>query len=106
MKLYHVCNNWDNKDLESLYKQYGNEAYDIYAERWPEAGELAQAHIDYIHLYDTLEEAQEHAENFSGEILVVEFDPDNLEIEVERDKLEFNHPMVCNIIPKHLITRL
>ncbi len=101
---YHVCNGWDGNDLLSLYQLEGEDAYEMYAERWPEAGELAQYHVHYIHLYETIEEAKAHQEEHGGEILKIEGDPEELGIEI--DKLEFAHPIVRDRIPKEYISRL
>ena len=92
MIYYHVCEHWDGGDLESLYARYGQEAYQRYAERWPEAGELAQYHVHVIHLHSSLEEAEEYQEAYGGEILVID-DPDD-ELEVVTDDLEYPHPVV------------
>ncbi len=90
---YHVAKDWDGEAIESLYDQYGDEAYDIYAEKWPEAGELAQYHAHVVHLYADRKQAEEHADTFGGDVLVIDDQDDELEITI--DTLEFGHP-VCN----------
>ena len=102
---YHVCRDeWDGGDLISLYQQEGEEAYQIYAERWPEAGELAQYHVHYVHLYATLDEAKEHQGKYGGEILVITGEPE--EIGIESDDLEFPHPVVKHRIFREYISWL
>lgn len=104
MKLYHVCPTWNGSDLESLYRQHKDEAYEMYADKWPEAGELAQYHTHYIHLHSTLDDAQEYADEYGGEILVIEALDD--ELDVETDTLEYNHPVIRDVIPAEYIKRL
>ena len=89
MKFYHVTKNWDGGDLESLYDREGDEAYEIFAERWPEAGGLADNHINLIHLHDNLSDAERFVRDFGGEILEIELDEDAVEI----DNLEYPHPV-------------
>lgn len=101
-KYYHVAPADHSGDLISLYDQLGEAAYAVYAERWPDAGELAQYHAHYVHMYATIEEARKHVN--SGKIY--EIDAEALEdecIEVEIDNLEFPHPMVRGVIPAHLL---
>lgn len=88
--IYHVAPADHTGNLESLYVQRGDEAYDLYATRWPEAGELAQYHAHYIHCFDTLDQARDHAVAFGGKI----YEIDDEDLEVERDTLEFDHPMI------------
>lgn len=92
--IYHVAPADHSGNLESLYSLHGDDAYEMYADRWPEAGELAQYHAHYVHCYDSLDEAREHAAQWGGKIYAI----DTSEIEVERDNLEFDHPMVRNEI--------
>ena len=102
---YHVCRDeWDGGDLISLHQQEGEAAYQIYAERWPEAGELAQYHVHYVHLYETLDEAKEHQANYGGEILRIDGEPE--EIGIESDDLEFPHPVVKHRIFREYISWL
>jgi hypothetical protein len=105
-ELYHVCEDWDGGDLKSLYRQHGDDAYDMFAEKWPEAGGLGDYHIMYVHLYSSLKAAQDHSEAFGGEILVIKYNSDDPEFELERDSMEFDHPMVRDAIPKHLVKKL
>lgn len=100
-KYYHVVDKYDGGDLESLYHRYGDAAYDMYLERWPESGNLSQYHAHNIHLYDSLEEAQKHSAYFGGDVL--EIIPDDA-LEVTIDTLEFPHPIVEDKIPKKYIT--
>ena len=100
--MYHVVKHWDGGDLLSLYQQIGDAAYEGYAEKWPEAGELGQYHIHYIHLHATLEQAREFAEEFGGEILEISAD----DLDIEMDRLEYPHPMVRDCIPAEYIKRI
>jgi len=88
--IYHVCKNWDGCNLKSLYKQYGNQAYDIFLEKWPDAGELAEYHIHYIHCHFTLDEAKEHQAEHGGQIIAIDVEY----LEVVIDNLEYPHPMI------------
>ena len=97
--IYHVAPANHVGDLESLYALHGEEAYEIYADRWPEAGELAQYHVHYVHCYDSLEEARAHAAQLGGKIYEICTE----HLEIERDNLEFDHPMVRNEIPAEYI---
>lgn len=81
-------------------KKHGDDAYEIYAERWPEAGELGTYHAHYIHCYETLEEAQDHVDEYGGTVLVI----DTTDMDVVIDNLEFPHPMVQERIPAAAIT--
>lgn len=95
---YHVAPADHTGDLESLVEQHGeSDAIEMYASRWPEAGSLAlNGHASMIHLYDTIEEARSHRDTFGGKIYAV--DGDAMEddyLKVERDTLEFDHP-VCH----------
>jgi hypothetical protein len=73
-ELYHVVGeDYKSGDpLRSLYSRKGNAAYDEYAARWPEAGDLVQYHPHQNFFYDTLADAQNHASDFGGKILKVE----------------------------------
>ena len=104
MKYYHVCAKWDGLNLESLYKQHGEEAYEIFTAKWPEASDLAQYHCNIIHLYATLAEAVEHQEEYGGEILVIDNTDEYLDIKI--DTLEFAHPVVYGKIDADCISRL
>lgn len=104
MKYYHVCTKWDGNNLESLYKQHGEDAYEIFATRWPEAGDLAQYHVNVIHLHANLSDAEDFCGEFGGEILVIS-DP-NGEIDVKNDTLEYAHPVVYGEIVAEYINVL
>lgn len=102
--IYHVAPANHSGDLKSLYALHGEDAYEMYADRWPEAGELAQYHAHYIHCYDSLDEAREHVARHGGKVYEINVDAmaDDM-IVVERDNLEFDHPMVRNEIPAEYI---
>lgn len=102
MKVYHVTKNWDGGDLESLYDQHGDEAYDIFAEKWPEAGGMAASHIHLIHLHDNINDAKRFQAEFGGEILEIEIDSDNVEI----DTIEYPHPTTRYSIDAQDIKRI
>ena len=103
--IYHVAPAGHNGNLESLHQQHGEDAYEIYAERWPEAGELGQYHTRYVHCYETLEEAMNHP--VEGKIYAIDVEALNDDfIEVEIDRLEFPHPMVRDEIPAKYITEV
>lgn len=105
MKLYHVAQSWDGQDLESLYQQYGDDAYNMYLEHWPEAGGLQEYHVHYVHLHKTLDEAREYQQEFGGEILVVVLPDDEVDGWVETDDLEYPHPVVRDRIEKEYVHR-
>jgi len=102
--IYHVAPADHSGNILSLYAQHGDAAYEMYADRWPEAGELAQYHAHYIHCYDSLDDARAHAEQHGGK--VYEIDEDALVedmVEIERDNLEFDHPMIRDEISAEYI---
>lgn len=103
MTYYHVCTKWDGSNLESLYKQHGEDAYEMFAAKWPEASELAQYHADIIHLHSNLDDAKEFCEEYGGEILVIS-DPDS-ELNIKIDTLEYAHPVVYGEIDAEYISR-
>lgn len=94
---YHVAPEGHNGDLKSLYYQYGQEAYSIFCERWPEAGNIGDYHVHYVHLYDTLDQARLHPHEgiiYAVDLATMEADG----YEIERDDLEFGHPVVRDMI--------
>ncbi len=86
-ELFHVVGSdyKSGEPLRSLYNQHGTAAYDKFAERWPEAGDLGQYHAHNVFFYDTMKEAQDHAETFGGKVLKI--DPSKIDA-LKRDKLE------------------
>jgi RNA:NAD 2'-phosphotransferase (TPT1/KptA family) len=102
--IYHVAPQEHQGAILSLYALHGDEAYEMYATRWPEAGELAQYHAHYVHCHDSLDDAREHVEQHGGKIYEINAEAmaEDL-IEVERDRLEFDHPMVRGEIPAEYI---
>lgn len=103
---YHVAPQWDGTDLTSLRTQWAGDesaALDEFLARWPEAGELAPEHIGYVHLYADLADAQTHARDFGGEVLVIEDEEDELEIQI--DHCEFAHPVSPYPIPAAYVRR-
>ena len=99
--LYHVATDYDGGDLNSLYNQYGNDAYDMFAERWPESDNLGQYHAHYVHLHDNMQDAQGFAATYGGEILII----DATDLDVKIDNLEYRHPIVEGCIPSQYIRR-
>lgn len=97
--IYHVAPADHAGNLESLYALHGDDAYEMYADRWPESGNLAQYHAHYVHCYDSLDEARAHAAQWGGKVYEINAD----ELEVERDNLEFDHPMVRDEIDAEYI---
>jgi hypothetical protein len=93
--IYHVAPTDHTGDLLSLYAQHGDAAYDLFSERWPDAGGLCHYHPHYVHCYDTLAEAMEHVEAWGGKVYAIQC----AEVDVERDSLEFDHPMVRDVVP-------
>ena len=86
-ELYHVAGSGykAGQPLQSLYKRLGDKAYEAYAERWPEAGDMGQYHAHQTFFYDNLKEAQEHVEAFGGQVIKV--DPSKVK-GLSRDNLE------------------
>jgi len=98
--VYHVAPEGHQGDLLSLHAQHGDEAYDIYLDRWPESQDLGTYHAHVIHCYATRAEAEEHAVAFGGDVLEI----DTADLEVRIDALEFPHPVVDQRIPAASIT--
>lgn len=102
--IYHVAPADHTGDILSLHKMHGGEAYEMYAVRWPESGNLGTVHAHYVHCYDSLDEAREHAAQHGGKVYEINTDAmaDDM-IQIERDTLEFDHPIVRNEIPAEYI---
>jgi hypothetical protein len=98
-KMYHVCQAWDGGDLLSLYEQLGEEAYDVFHQKYELDNGLGFDHVHYIHGHYTLEEAKEYQRLFGGQILVI----DTQDLAVKHDCLEYPHPMVRDRVPKEYI---
>ena len=101
-KIYHVAPKNHTGDLISLFSQHGDDAYDIFAKRWPESSSLGQYHAHYVHCYATLDDAVGHLTNHVGDGKIYEINVADLAddyIKVEIDSLEFPHPMVRGEIP-------
>lgn len=107
-KYYHVTEKWDGGDLESLVSIHGeSEAIDIFAERWPEAVDLAYEHSSRIHLHDKIDDARRYAAVDDGEILEITLDGDaREEVFLMIDDLEYPHPVACENIPAEYIRRV
>lgn len=78
--LYHVTKKWDGEDLVPINDP------DEFAMRWPDAGSLGQVHAYRVHMWFSLDEADEHRDTFGGEILVI----DESMFDYETDDLELN----------------
>lgn len=100
--IYHVAQDgWDGADLLSLYAQYRDDAYDQYAERWPDAGELCYEHAHYVHCHASLSDATAFQADHGGDLLIISLDEDDIVMDVA----EYPHPMVRDAIPAHAIIR-
>jgi hypothetical protein len=103
--IYHVTPKWDGGDLKSLKEQYGDNAYDVFVERWPEAERIAWEHIDYVHCFATREEAEYYLrdwrEGVGGQLLEI----DDRALETSMDRLERGqtHVVVRGRIPARYI---
>jgi hypothetical protein len=86
-RLYHVVpKNADlSRGLQSLYRRFGNKAYDMFAKRWPEAANLGEYHAHNNMFFDNLPDAQFHADAVGGRI--IEIDPLKVD-DLKFDKLE------------------
>lgn len=96
MVLYHVCRDgWDGGDLLALADrmEWGDEACEYIAANWPdcEGKEWEYYNTDgtEIHFHATLEQAIEFADEFGGEILVI--DASGLDV---REGTEYPHPVI------------
>lgn len=93
--MYHVAPEDHSGPLLSLYKQMGEDAYPEYRKRWPSSGELGQYHAHYVHAFDKLDDAKALRAEKGGKIYEIDADSMLGDLyEIERDKLEFDHPMV------------
>ncbi len=101
-RMYHVTPKWDGGDLLSLYEQLGNEAYDIFYQKYGLENGLGFDHVHYIHCHYTVEEAKEYQRIWGGQILEI----DAKHLAVKHDCLEYPHPMVRDIIPKEYVRLL
>ncbi len=100
-KIYHVCPAWDGDDLLSLYEQLGNEAYDVFYQKYELENGLGLDHAHFVHCHYTLEEAKEYQRIWGGQILEI----DASELEIKHDCIEYPHPMVRDVIAKEYIKR-
>ena len=98
-RMYHVCPEWDGGDLLSLYEQLGNEAYDIFYQKYELDNGLGFDHVHYIHCHYTVEEVKEYQRNWGGQILEI----DAKHLAVKHDCLEYPHPKVRGRIPKQYV---
>ena len=94
MTYYHVTRTWDGGDLLSLADQIGEKAaIRQFCKQWPDACEIADVHVHYIHLWDSIRDARRMARYFGGRVLAI----DGEFIDVTMDTSEPNHP--------HYVTR-
>ncbi len=99
--LYHVAEaGWDGGDLTSLYSQHGEEAYSIFAARWPDAGELGHHHVHYVHLFADRDQAVTHYDYVGGDLL--EIDASGIEIGLDVDEECCKH-YTARLIPYRAI---
>lgn len=89
-ELYHVVGPEyePGQPIRSLYSRKKEAAYDEYAQRWPEAGDLVQDHPHKVFFYDNIKDAEDHAAMFGGSILRV--NPSKVD-GLYLDKLEKSH---------------
>lgn len=107
MKLYHVYGGeYNGQDLESLAYRLGfDEAIEAFCEKWGhDDSSLADYHVDLIHFYDNLEEAEWHQEDFGGTIL--EIDAKELEVEIDTIEENMHHPVIRQRVDKKYIRRI
>jgi len=82
LRLFHVApDSYNGGDLLSLHQQMGEDAYEEFAKRWPESGDLGQAHADKIFMFDNIDEASSYRDWRGGKI--VEIDPDMVDAKVD-----------------------
>jgi len=98
-RYYHVAADWNGQNLESLYAQYGDDAYDMYLDRWPESENLGTYHAHVIHLHSTIEEARDYAVVYGGQVLEI----DGRYLEIDIDTHEYDHPVSQHTIPASAI---
>jgi hypothetical protein len=86
-ELYHVVGPeyQQGQPLKSLYSRKGDKAYDEFAAKWPDAGDLALDHPHKIFFYEDAAKAAEHAADLGGR--VVKVDPSKVS-GLQFDKLE------------------
>ena len=86
-ELYHVVGPEyaEGSPLQSLHSRLGDKAYDEFAKRWPDAGDLALDHPHKTFFYSNAKEAAQHADDFGGKVLRV--DPSKVP-DLYWDKLE------------------
>lgn len=102
-KMYHVCRpEWDGDDLLSLYQQLGNEAYDIFYQKYEMDNGLGFDHVHFVHGHYTLKEAEEYQKVWGGEILEI----DVSELDTKHDCIEYPHPMIRDVVPKEYVKRI
>lgn len=100
---YHVTPHWDGGDLESLYALHGDAAYDMYADRWPDAGALAQYHVHVVHLYASYEAAAAHVDYYGGQLLTIVDPDDDLPIHIDDLEEGLPHPVSRESIPAQMV---
>lgn len=73
-KLYHVVGeDWrPGEPLLSLYRQHGNDAYELFCQRWPDATIFSDYHAHLIFFYDNPREAEAHAAALGGRVVEVD----------------------------------
>ena len=80
-KIYHVCPAWDGDDLLSLYQQIGNEAYDVFQQKYELDNGVGFDHA-HLHCHYTLQ-SKRVPKDLGGQILEI----DASELEVKHDAL-------------------
>jgi len=116
MTIYHVAQNWNGKDLISLFAQVFDRgvlseeaAVAMIAGRWSEYAEAPAEYLHgdgtQIHCHDTLEQAAAYQAEFGGEILAIDVaDAEDYGFCVKRGT-EYDHPVIEGIVPAGVISR-
>lgn len=104
--LYHVAPpEYTSGPLRSLFSQMGDDAYEEFAKRWPEAADLGQYHADNVFLFDDLAEAQKYADWKGGNI--VQVDPTDLDVQYDMLEVPYGrkkgYPYVSGQIPENAL---
>ena len=107
---YHVCTDgWDEGNLYSLNDWHDGDwkaAQDEFEQRWPDCGGLACGHIEYVHLHDTLEQAQAFQAEYGGDLLQIDINDAWVEEYIIRDDEEYDHAVCTTWMPSECITRI
>jgi hypothetical protein len=103
MTLYHVTPHWNGEELKSLASQLGEcDAIDAFMAKWQtDDSSFAQDQVTNIYFYNTLDEAQDHQDEYGGEILAI----DDTYLTITMDPIE-GYPTSRGPISAHDINRI